>query len=272
MTGIEWDAELYAKNTAHHRAYDDHVLDPLDVGTDWRVLDLGSGAGDFSARVAALVPDGSVLGLDQSAALVTRAAASHRSLANLGFVALAAQELDELSPVELSPGRRSGPPFDLVVSTATLHWVPGADHPALYRAIRRLLVAGGRFRAEFGGAGQMADTRAILDEESTRLGGPRTPWYFPEPEEVAGRLVEAGLDLGGGFVRLVPQRRAVPDVAALRSWLDSQVLIAYRPGLGDANYSRFRQRVLERLSEEVRRDDGSYDQNYVRLDLLCRAI
>ena len=269
MSSVEWDAELYAKNTAHHRAYDDHVLDPLDIAATWRVLDIGSGAGDFSARAAALVPDGSVLGVDLSAALVERGSASHSGVPNLAFSSLGAQQLDDLVPVGLPGGQLSGPPFDLVISTATLHWVPGDDHPALYRSVRRLLRPGGVFRAEFGGAGEMADTRSVLDEESARLGGPRTPWYFPEPDEVAARLVEAGFELGAGFVRLVPQRRSVADAEALRSWLQSQVLIAYRPALGAHDYRLFCQRSIDRLTDEGRRPDGSYDQNYVRLDLLC---
>ena len=270
VDGVEWDAELYAKNTAHHRAYDDHVLDPLDLRPGWQVLDIGSGAGDFSARLAALVPDGSVLGVDLSRALVERARASHSDVANLSFETLGAQHLDELVPSPVG-SLQSGPPFDLAISTATLHWVPGEDHPRLYRTLRQLLRPGGWFRAEFGGAGQMTDTLEVLNEESVRLGGPRTPWYFPEPVEVADRLVDAGFNLEAGFVRLVPQLRSVPDAAALRSWLESQVLIAYRPGLGN-RYEAFRRIVIERLTDEGRRHDDSYDQHYVRLDLLCQAL
>ena len=249
MSAVEWGAELYARNTAHHHAYDDHVLDPLDIARGLAGPRHRERSGRFlGAGRRPRVPDGSVLGIDLSAPLVGRAEETHRAVANLSFVRLGAQQLEELAPVALEGGASTGPPFDLVISTATLHWVPAADHPALYRTIRRMLRPGGRFRAEFGGSGQMADTLEVLGEESARLGGPRCPWYFPQPDEIADALVAAGLELDRGFVRLVPQLRSVPDAEALRAWLESQVLIAYRPWLAPNEYAQFCERVASRDS------------------------
>src|SRR5437763_7756475 len=69
----EWDGELYAANTGHHRRYDDAFLATLPLRTTDRVLDIGCGSGDFTATVAALVPDGHVVGLEPQPSLIHEA-------------------------------------------------------------------------------------------------------------------------------------------------------------------------------------------------------
>jgi len=263
-----WDAALYANFTAHHRAYDDNVLGPLEIKEDFRVLDLGSGAGDLTSKIADRVPSGSVLGVDASLALVETSRTRFAASENIAFTHLRAQQLAELQQVQLANGRRSGPPFDLAVTVATLHWVPAEDHPAVYRSIFDLLSAGARLRADFGGAGQIASVREVLDEESAALGGASSPWYFAEPDTVREGLEATGFVVEDGFVRLITQRRSIPSAEALVGWLDSQVLIAYRPSLDDEQYQIFRSRAIDRLIARGPRDDGTFDQDYVRVDLL----
>jgi trans-aconitate methyltransferase len=263
-----WDAALYSRYTSHHRAYDDHILEPLTIAHDFRVLDVGSGAGDLTAKLADRVPAGTVTGIDSSPSLVEAARERFSGATNVEFRLLRAQDLNRLAASEVPNGERTGPPFDLVVSVATLHWVPGEDHPAVYRAIFGLLGPAAKFRADFGGAGQILEVRTVLNATATEFGGVENPWYFPDREEVALRLTDAGFEIRDGFVRLVPQRRSVPDAEAFIGWLDSQVLIAYRPGLPDGTYDAFRTVAIERLLQRGPRSDGSFDQDYVRMDVL----
>lgn len=174
---MAWDGSLYAANTQHHRAFDGEFLAPLRIDPAWNVLDVGCGAGDLTARVAGLVPRGLAVGLDSSSSMIA-AARAHRA-PNLEFVVGRAQEAAG------AVGRWR--PFHLALSTAALHWVPAAEHPAVLGSLRALLAPGGVFRAEFGGQGQIERARAILDEESARLGaapGPgttrarRSTWEF----------------------------------------------------------------------------------------------
>jgi trans-aconitate 2-methyltransferase len=269
MSGApSWDAALYAQNTAHHRAYDNHFLERVSIAPDFNILDVGSGAGDLTAKLANLVPDGTVVGVDASLPLVEAARERFQHDGNVAFRHLRAQQLDDLDASELDGARRSGPPFDLVISVATLHWVPRSDHPALYRAIFGLLREGGTFRADFGGEGQILEVRQVLNAIAINLGGAADPWYFPAVAEVEARLLETGFVIGDGFVRLVGQRRSVPDVESFTGWLDSQVLIAYQPSLPGSAYTEFRRFALERLVDRGPREDGSFDQDYVRLDLM----
>jgi trans-aconitate 2-methyltransferase len=259
-----WDGSLYAANSEHHRSTDDRLIDDLRsagvLGPDARLLDLGCGHGDLTASVAALVPDGDVVGADASSSMVDTAAARHTA-PNLCFVNVRAQDVGTVA----EPGS-----LDAVVSVACLHWVPRADHPGVLAQLHGLLRPGGVLRADFGGQGQIDAVRQILDEESADLGGPTRPWYFPGAEEYASLVVGAGFSLDDGFVRLLHQRRSFPDAEAISGYVLSQTVMAYDGGMAPAVQAEFRRRVAARAVQELRRDDGSYDLDYVRVDLLAR--
>jgi len=254
-----WDGALYARHSVHHRRHDAEFLRTLPLRPTDRLLDLGCGSGEFTARLAALVPDGQVLGIDASPSQM--AAAARHAAPNLTF------QVGRIQALEAVVGARR---FDLVVSRAALHWIAAADHPPLLRSVRRLLHPGGTLRAEFGGAGQIEPVRRILDEESAALGGPRSPWFFPEAVQYRSLLEAAGYDLGTGFVRLLRQRRAIATADDLIGYLRSQVFVAYEGAMTTSQRDRFR-RAVEARAGELRRDDGSHDLEFVRLDLLARA-
>ncbi len=250
-----FDGALYAANTAHHRAHDDAVLAgvPLAPGAD--VLDLGCGSGDFTARLVPLVAPGRVVGVDVSPSQVAHARTHHPGPE---FVAGRAQDVGAL----FAPGS-----FDAVVSVATLHWVPAGDQPAVLAGTARVLRSGGVLRADLGGVGQIAATRAVLDAVSARHGGPASPWYFPDADTYAGLVRDAGLT--PRHVRLVRQRRPFPDADGFEGWLRSQVLPAYLPGIAPHAREVFAADCVREGVAGLRRADGSYDQDYVRLDLLA---
>jgi trans-aconitate methyltransferase len=254
-----WDAELYAANTAHHRRHDEDFLGGLRVPAGARVLDVGCGVGDFTARLAGLAD--SVLGVDADAGMVATAA-SRYGAESVRFAVARAQELDRVVPAGS---------MDAVFSVAALHWVPAAEHPATLAQVRRVLRPGGLFRAQFGGQGQIAVVRAILDEESARLGGGPAGWFFPAPADYRPLLAAAGFEVpADGWVRLLRQVREFPAADGMLGWLRSQTFPAYEPVLPAGASGEFRARSEERAVAELRRADGSFDLDFVRLDLLVR--
>jgi ubiquinone/menaquinone biosynthesis C-methylase UbiE len=260
MTKDAWEGRLYAANTAHHRFYDDAFLETVALRPGDRVLDLGCGVGDFTERLVAIAARGQVVGLDASRSQLAIARA--RGLDRVEWLEGRAQDLDALL---------GGRVFDAVVSRATLHWIPSADHPALLRAILRHLAPGGVFRAEFGGRGQIAAVCSILDQESTAFGGPTTPWFFPDEATYRPWLEEAGFDLGAGFVRTFDQRRAMPTPESLIGYLRSTVFFAYDAQMTEAARGEFRARSEARALTELKRADGSYDLDFVRMDVRAHA-
>ena len=160
----------------------------------------------------------------------------------------------------------------MVLSRAVLHWVPAADVPDVYRSAARLLKPGGWFRVECGGAGNIPKPLALMDDVSARLRRPGVPVELRRPGD-RPRLARG---------RRPRRRHRSPrpscaasasagrfDATTLTGWLDSQVLHAYEAWLPEATHADFRQAVKDRL-EELRRADGTFDQTWVRLDLLAR--
>ena len=255
-----WDADTYGANLDHHRVYDDALLGSLRLRGDERVLDLGCGVGDVARRLAAAVPHGAVTAVDADPDMVRAAAA--QDLPNLTVDRVRAQDVGD---------RFDAGSFDVVVSVAVLHWVPAADQPGVAAGIRRVLRDGGRLRADFGGEGQIAAARALLDEVAVRHGGSPAPWYFPSAAAHRALLDAAGLDTTEpGWIRRVEQRRPF-DEAGVRGWLASQVSIAYLPTVPATAHAAFLADVEAVVLPGLRRADGTHDQDYVRIDLLATA-
>ena len=122
-----WDPEQYlAFGDQRSRPFFDLVR-RVDAVDPRRVVDLGCGPGQLTAALAARWPDADVVGVDSSAEMVTAAAGVADPDGRPRFV--------------LADLRRYHPdgPLDVVVSNATLQWVP--DHlevlPRLLAGVRR---------------------------------------------------------------------------------------------------------------------------------------
>lgn len=265
----------YAGCTGHHRAHDGDVLGPVAWRPGMRVLDLGCGVGDLTTRVADLVAPGEVLGVDSSASQVEQArTAAVRP--GLRFEVARAQQLDRVVAAGWA---------DVVLSVAVLHWVTAPDQPVVLAQVARALAPEGVFRLDMGGAGQIADTRAILDEVAAEHDVAPAAWFFPDEQTMTDLLAAAGLV--PQQVQLRRQRRHLADATALEGWLRSQVLPGYGRVVelaGERSERRpddpaeavpaqrevaFADEAVRRCLAALCREDGSYDQHYVRLDAVA---
>lgn len=255
-----WDGSLYAANTDHHRRYDARFLSTLPLRPTDRVLDLGCGAGDLTATIARLVPDGHVVGVDPQPSLLAEARA--RAGANQSFVEAPAQLLAEAIPHDGS--------FDVILSQSMLHWVPWSDHASILRECRRLLRSGGALRVECGGGDNVRTVVAFLDNIAREIAGasaPHAPWTFVHAGAYLDLLLEVGFEIDEGYVHTLAQRRQF-DRDSVLGWLSSQAVEAYATDLTPAQREPFRTEVMARV-DELRRPDGTYDLTFVRLDLLA---
>ena len=181
----EWDAGTYDRVSGPQLAWGEEVVASIDLAGDERVLDAGCGSG----RVSALVLDrldpargGELVCVDGSAAMLEEAGR------RLGpGVELIHSDLLSLSLPE---------PVDVVLSTATFHWIP--DHDALFRRIFDWLRPGGLLRAQCGGTGNVSGFVALMDEVAAEdpyaehLDGLGVTRYFAGAEETRERLEQAG--------------------------------------------------------------------------------
>jgi SAM-dependent methyltransferase len=84
-------------------------------------------------------------------------------------------------------------PVDVVVSTATLHWVP--DHDRLWQRLAAALRSGGILEIQCSGQGNLDCVREVIDAvaaESFPELEHWPPWVFAGPQETRARLEAAG--------------------------------------------------------------------------------
>ena len=124
----EFDGKKYEKASTHQKEWGTKLIRELTLCGNERVLDLGCGDGSLTQRIAKLLPEGEVLGVDSSQGMID--VASAKAQHNLHFRKL---DINGLDFAEC---------FDLVFSNAALHWVK--DHVRLLSNVRRCLRPGGR--------------------------------------------------------------------------------------------------------------------------------
>jgi trans-aconitate 2-methyltransferase len=181
-----WNADDYQKNSSAQLQWAQELITKLALrGSEW-VLDIGCGDGRVSARLAAAVEKGFVLGIDSSEEMIRHAIAQFPATANpnLSF------RLMDATQIGLSER------FDIAFSNAALHWT--GDHAAVLRGVRSCLKSGGRILFQMGGRGNAAEVSEVIGEIIKRqkwwpyFKGFIPPYHFYGPEEYRTWLPEAG--------------------------------------------------------------------------------
>ena len=183
----EWNAAEYVRRSGLQEAMAEEVLALLDLKGSERILDVGCGDGRVTARIAARVPDGTVVGVDSSRDMIAFAAsrfdaASHP---NLHFETADARKL---------PFQEE---FDLVVSFNALHWIP--DQYLALRSIRSAMKPDGIAQLRLVPKGERKSLEDVLEETRS---SPQWMSYFCDfhdpylhltPEQYAALTEENGL-------------------------------------------------------------------------------
>jgi hypothetical protein len=148
------------------------------------------------------------------------------------------------------------------------HWIVWPEWPRCYRAVLATLRPGGWFHAESGGPGNVARVIQVLDDIADHHGIPRADVTFPDAGRVLDLLEDVGFDVPPDGVTTVAQRRPFTR-ETLAGFLRTQAAVAWTADADPARRDAFLREVGERL-ESFRRPDGSYDQTFVRLDVLAQ--
>lgn len=253
----EWDAGSYERVSEPQVEWGRAVLARIPLRGDEDVLDAGCGTGRVTRLIAERVPRGSVVGVDASAAMVDEAA---RRLADLApRVRVRRADLLEL---ELDR------PVDLVVSTATFHWI--LDHERLFARIHAALRPGGRLVAQCGGEGNIAGVLgaaaavAGLPGYVRHLAGLPPRWAFPDPAATERRLEGAGLVQARAWLEEAPV--SFDDEALAVEFLSTVVLRCHLERLPEDLRRPFAREVAARSTDP----DGRVRIDYVRLNMQAR--
>jgi trans-aconitate methyltransferase len=209
MNTQTWDAALYDRHHGFVASYGQDLLELLAALPGERVLDLGCGTGDHVAllRSRRVVADG----VDASPEMIARAIDKYPD-----FPYFAVADARELGVSDGVVASEAG--YDAVFSNAVLHWIP---EPAKVAAsVAAALKPGGRFVAEFGGAGCVQTVRLALIDAANRRGldgAALDPWFFPT--EAAYRSL---LEAQGFVVRAITLfPRPTPLPGDITDWLET---------------------------------------------------
>jgi trans-aconitate methyltransferase len=251
----EFDGKKYEKASDHQKEWGTRLIAELNLKGSERVLDLGCGDGSITAQIAALLPEGEVLGIDASAGMIDAALPKKRH--NLKFRRLDINDLD------------FDEQFDVVFSNATLHWVK--DHKRLLRNVNRSLFPGGLLRFNFAGEGNCSYFFSVIKEAMTRhefqsfFAGFEWPWYMPPVNEYQALTENSGLQ----NVQVWGENadRHFPDEEAMIRWIDQPSLVPFLAYVDKQEKDAFREFVLRRMVEETKQEDGKCFETFRRINV-----
>jgi L-threonylcarbamoyladenylate synthase len=164
--------EMIREDVPAYDAFQDAVAEGSGVGARG-ILELGTGTGETARRLLARHPEASLVGIDESEAMLAAAGGA----LNDRRVSLRVARLQD----PLADG-----PFDVVASALCVHHLTGPEKADLFARVRRVLVPGGRF--------VLGDV--VLPADGSASTVPLTPGY-DKPDTVADQLTwlrEAGFE------------------------------------------------------------------------------
>jgi trans-aconitate methyltransferase len=256
---FEFDGEKYKVASSQQKAWGKRLISELELRGDERILDLGCGDGALTAELAALVPDGAILGIDASESMIETARKDYAG-ANLRF------ELQDIDAIDFESE------FDLAFSNATLHWIK--DHGKLQSNVFRSLKNRGAVCFQFAGDGNCSNLIKVIRETmsanqyATHFSEFDWPWYMPTVE-----LYRALLDEVAFAEKKVWSQNAdryFESVEAMTKWIDQPSLVPFLACVAEKDKQSFRDMVVERMIEETAKEDGACFETFRRINVIGR--
>ncbi|MBF2064457.1 MAG: methyltransferase domain-containing protein [Calothrix sp. C42_A2020_038] len=249
MLENNWNATLYEGKHAFVWQYGEDLLNLLSPQPNERILDVGCGTGQLTAKIADA--GARVMGIDADAAMIEKAKLNYPHLE----FAVADARLFQFDTL-----------FDAVFSNATLHWIPEPE--AVINCIYRALKPGGRFIAEFGGQGNVKSITDVLYqilEKQVNL-SELFSWYFPSIGEYASLLEKHRFNVS--YAVLFDRPTQLPDgEMGLRNWLFM---------FGTRFFRFFTQQEIENIIQSIEQNlkpllykNGTWTIDYRRLRIIA---
>lgn len=257
----EWGATRYEGLSSPQTRWGAGLLERMALRGDEVAIDAGCGTGRVTALLLERLPEGTVLAVDGSEAMVE---AAGRRFAGDPRVSVERRDLTSLEVAET---------VDLVFSTATFHWIP--DHDNLFRRLATAIKPGGRLVAQCGGEANISRAteavRAVMDENRYRahFEGWDDDKHYAGVAATEARLKDAGFVDAEVWTHEEPT--PFGSVEELARFLATVVLGGHLPRLPEEDREPFAISVAERVAAKTVEETGEdYPVlDYVRLNIVA---
>lgn len=246
---MQWNAALYQAKHAFVFQYGESVVELLAPQRGERILDVGCGTGDLTARIHAAGAE--VVGLDSSAAMI---AAAQQRFSQLEWVVGDAADFTFAQP------------FDAIFSNAALHWVKNAEGAVICMA--RALKPRGRLVIEMGGRGNIAQLTAAISAAVLAATGAIAEHgrHYPSIAEYSALLEKHGLEVSSAQLFARPTPLADGELG-LRNWINQFEQAVLK------DFSTQQRAAIAEHAERALRDvlfiDGQWVADYKRLRIVA---
>ncbi len=252
-----WDPTVYRRFGAERcRPFADLLA---RVGADHprAVVVLGCGTGELTATLAGRWPGASLTGIDSSPEMIERARA-------LGI------------NVRLEDVRdyRPDPDVDVLISNATLQWVPG--HDALLTRWSRQLPPGAWLAVQVPGNFDAPSHRALREVAAApRFAATVAPQLRAAPVDdavgYARLLTDAGCTVDAWETTYVHQLTDDGAEHPVLRWMDGTALRPVRAVLDEPSFRVFREQLQQRLAQDYPVRDGVASLPFRRIFVVART-
>jgi trans-aconitate 2-methyltransferase len=256
---FEFDAEKYKKASLHQKEWGKKLISKLSLKGNEKILDLGCGDGVITAQLAELVPDGLVIGIDASGAMVELAQKTHK-IKNIRFI------LMDINTINFADE------FDVVFSNATLHWIK--DHKRLLKKAFKGLKAGGIIRFNFAADGNCSTFIRVVREVMLKekymgyFNQFDWPWYMPTIDEYRKLLEQFSFKEARVWGENAD--RSFQNKDEMIGWVEQPSLVPFLKYVADADKQSFRNAVVERMVEETLQADGACFETFRRINVFAK--
>lgn len=245
---ISWDADKYSENFQFVHKYGEDVMELLQSPKGSRVIDLGCGNGNLTAK---LYERGyNVTGIDDSYEMLK----------------IAKEQYPDINFLKGNALNFSIEPCDAIFSNAVLHWIDKDKQQILLNNIAANIKDGGEFVCEFGGFGCAETVHSTLKDIFEEKGYKYIKnFYFPTIGEYAPLLEKAGLRVK--FATLFDRPTLQQGDNGLENWIRMFNLAPFK-GLNDSVTQEIIDEACFRLKPVLCKESKWY-VDYVRIRFRC---
>ncbi len=253
-----FNGEKYKKSSKHQKEWATEILSEFHFKGNEKILDLGSGDGTISYKLADMVPNGSVIGIDNSKGMIDSSKKLERG--NLKFILL------DINQINFNYE------FDIIFSNATLHWIK--DHDLLLRNVNNSLKKDGIIRFNFAGDGNCFNFIKVikevinLKEYKIYFTDFNWPWYMPDIDEYKKLLYNS--KFSNFKVWEENKDRFFTDSEEMIKWIEQPSIVPFLERIDNKYKIKFKKIVIDKMIKLIEQDDGRCFETFRRINVYAK--